>query len=83
MKDLWRIPFTLLFLGVVTLAVLAIARFVPEMSVMFVVFSYLFMGLAICALGAEYMDRKMFVKLLVLWLPAIWSDRIRDWVTKW
>lgn len=67
-KELWRIPFLVLWLLV------AIGSY-SALGILGVVFCYLFMGflLAVCCDG--------YWRLIVLWLPTLVSRKLRDKLT--
>lgn len=70
MEDTWRIPFTLLMIPLILSPLLS-------GSWLGVIAMYLWSGFLVYA-AFEFRSPK----LILFWLPAIWIEKVREWVTK-
>jgi hypothetical protein len=83
MEDKWRIYFTALILGTIVTFYIFIGIFNVVFALMFFSGYYIFVGFLTCLICCDLIPNiGVFFKLLIAWLPALWIDKIRDWVTK-
>ena len=82
MEDKWRIPFTVLILSPVITCYIFIGIFnILFTLALFSVF-YIFAGFITCLVCCDLIPNiGVFFKLLIAWLPALWLEKVRDWVT--
>lgn len=74
MEDKWRIPFT-------ALALIGIG-FGSYFHWAFGVASYLWLGFLIAIICLPYTYRRSFFKMTIVWLPGLWNEKIRDWMSE-
>jgi hypothetical protein len=77
MDDPWRIPFTVCI--AIPLGLAVCAGLVIGWPVVWFLATWLFCGVLIGGICGP-MPLKVFCKLVVFWLFALWSGRIQDWV---
>jgi len=88
MTDLWRIPVTILVVGGILAATALCSLAAPSLRLSLLSFPLLFLlfwtevGVILCiGIGAYQAGRRVFLKLALVWLFCLWSEKIRDWAT--
>ena len=85
MKDLWRIPFTIILCAIAAMAVgifLHVGR--RDLACLIFIWMWLFTGFMIgfiISIGDPIPFRNR-TKIMVFWLPALWSEKIREWAAE-
>ena len=77
MDDKWRIPFTLCLL--VPFGIAGWAGYLSGHILPWLIGMWIFGGIVIVVIAGA-LPWQVAVKLTFLWLPAIWSERVRDFV---
>ena len=88
MTGLWRIPVTILVVGEILVATALGSLAAPSPRLALLSFPLLFLlfwievGVILCiGIGAYQAGWRVFLKLALVWLFCLWSEKISDWAT--
>lgn len=75
----WHIYFTLV-VAIVYVITIYFGRLANRNPLLLFMVLWLFTGIMICVFMNLSEPMLVNIKIILFWLPAIWSSRVRDWV---